>query len=96
MPQHTAPEEQINRVNEYSRGFLLHHAIGDQVDNELDKATLYGLLEKVAWGQEVGAPRELYKILSGELDGYLSGDVTEDVLIEHLENRVGLYLSEQK
>lgn len=90
-------EEQINRVNEYSSGRFLGHAIGDQVDSELDKATLYGLLEKAEYERDVAAmPRELYNIFSEELDLYLSGSQTEDMLIEHLENRVGLYLLEQK
>lgn len=66
------------------------------MDSELDKAILYGLLEKAEWEREASAPRELSNIYREELDGYLSGDVTEDMLIEHLENRIGLYLLEQK
>lgn len=90
-------EEQINRMNEYSYTCLIgfpQFPLGDQVDNELDGATLYGLLEKAEPSQNM--PRELVKIFSAELDDYLSGNTTEDILIEHLKNRVGLYLSEQK
>ena len=90
-------EEQINRMDEYSYTYLSgfpQFRLGDQVDNKLDGATLYGLLEKVESQKYV--PRELLNIYFGELDGYLSGNVEEDMLIEHLENQVGLYLSEQK
>lgn len=62
------------------------------MDKELDRAALYGLLEMAEPKQYM--PRELLKIFVGELDDYLSGNITEDILIEHLENRVGLYLSE--
>lgn len=90
-------DEQINSMDEYSftclLGFPQFH-LEDQVDNELDGATLYGLLEKAEPKQYM--PRELLNIFVGELDDYLSGNLTEDMLIEHLENRVGLFLSEQK
>lgn len=36
------------------------------------------------------------QIREAELEAYLEGNLTEDILIEHLENRVELYLSEQK
>ena len=35
------------------------------------------------------------EILSEERDLYFAGDITEDMLIDHLENRVGLYLGER-
>lgn len=90
-------EEQINLMNEYSytctAGFPQFY-LGDQVDKELDRAVLYSLLEKAEPKQNM--PKELASIFSEELADYLSGNLTEDMLIEHLENRVGLYLSEQK
>ncbi len=64
------------------------------VDPELDGAALYELLEKAEPKQYM--PRELSEILTGELQAYLEGTLTEDMLIEHLQNRVELYLSEQK
>lgn len=90
-------EEQINRMNEKSYTSLSgfpQFCLEDQVDAELDGAALYELLEKAEPKQYM--PRELVDILNGELEAYLEGNLTEDVLIEHLENRVGLYLSEQK
>ena len=90
-------EAQINCMNEYSytslHGFPQFY-LENQVDKGLDGATLYGLLEKVQPEQHM--PRELVNIFMEELDDYLSGNMTEDILIEHLENRVGLYLSELK
>ena len=90
-------EAQINRMDEYSgthlQGFPQFY-LEDQVDNELDGATLYRLLEQAE--PEQSMPRELVNIFSEELDDYLSGNITEDMLIEYLENRVGLYLLEQK
>lgn len=90
-------EEQIDRINGDTypnvHGFPQFH-LGEQVDKELDRAVLYSLLEKAEPRQYM--PRELVSIFSEELTDYLSGNLTEDVVIEHLENRVGLYLSEQK
>lgn len=90
-------EEQINRMDEYSytslHGFPQFY-LENQVDKELDGVTLYGLLEKAEPEQYM--PRELVNIFLEELDDYLSGNITENLLIEHLENRVGLYLSELK
>ena len=90
-------EDQINRMNEKSYTSLSgfpQFCLEDQVDAELDGAALYELLEKAEPKQYM--PKELADILNGELEAYLEGNLTEDVLIEHLENRVGLYLSEQK
>lgn len=90
-------QEQINRMDEDfwtgTHGFTQFY-LEDRVDNELDGATLYGLLEKAEPKQYM--PRELSHIFLEELDAYLSGNLTEDILIEHLENRVGTYLAEQK
>ncbi|MCM1192360.1 MAG: ABC transporter substrate-binding protein [Butyrivibrio sp.] len=90
-------EEQINRMDEYTYTTLSgfpQFELGKQVNRELDGAALYELLEKTEPKHYM--PRELVWIFAEELDAYLSGNLTEDMLIEHLENRVGLYLSEQK
>lgn len=92
-------QEQINRMGTemYSypsvNGFP-QYDMGDQVDIELDGAALYELLEKAEPKQYM--QKELSSILNEELEAYLEGNLTEDILIEHLENRVELYLSEQK
>lgn len=92
-------DQQINRVGTelYSYPYVCgfpQFDIGDQADAELDRAALYELLEKAEPKQYM--PRELSEILTGELQAYLEGTLTEDTLIEHLQNRVELYLSEQK
>ena len=40
-------------------------------------------------------PKELSNILYEEMELYLSGSITKDMLIEHLENRIELYLGEK-
>ena len=92
-------DEQINRVGTEMYDYpavigFPQFQLKDQVDPETDRAALYELLEKA--GPKQYMPRELVDILNGELEAYLEGNLTEDVLIEHLGNRVGLYLSEQK
>lgn len=90
-------EEQIDRMNEDTYtlvpGFPQIH-LEDQVNKELDRATLYELLEKAE--PQRNLPSELSKILLEELEEYFGGNLTEDMLIDHLANRVELYLLEQK
>lgn len=90
-------EEQINSMNEssfpYASGFE-QIQLGENVNIELDAETLYSLIEKAKPAKTF--PRELISILIEEIDPYFSGAVSEDVVIDHLENRVGLYLSEQQ
>ena len=40
-------------------------------------------------------PGELDDIIDEELDLYLAGSITMDMLLDHLENRVELYLGER-
>lgn len=40
-------------------------------------------------------PEELGNIMREELEQYFAGTMTEDMLIDHLESRVGLYLGER-
>ncbi len=90
-------EEQINRVNEntnvYVSGFD-QFQVGDLLNKELDAQKLYELLE--AARPEKYFPKELRNILSEELGQYFAGEITEEMVISHLENRVGLYLEERK
>lgn len=64
------------------------------IDYEKDAELLYRLLEKAE--PKTGFPRELYQLIIGEILGYFDGTVTEDMVIQNLTNRVGLYLEEQK
>lgn len=90
-------EEQINSVNEnsmpYASGFE-QIKLGDRVDNVQDAGTMYDLIDKAIPRKYF--PRELNSILSDELSQYFSGTITEKILIDHLENRVGLYLEERQ
>ena len=63
------------------------------MDIERDRETLLDLIgsakpkKTLSW--------ELSGIIREELDLYLAGSITEDMLIDHLENRIGLYLGER-
>ena len=92
-------EEQIasmNRSTEAQLGTFSRKSIrlGDQVDIELDRSKLMHLIEIAEPWKSL--PEELEDILYEELEGYFSGTITEDILIDHLESRVGLYLNERK
>ena len=63
------------------------------MDIERDRATLLDLIERAK--PQKSFPGELNNIIYEELDLYLSGSITKDVMIEHLENRIGLYLGER-
>ncbi|MDE5588499.1 MAG: hypothetical protein K2J60_05065, partial [Acetatifactor sp.] len=89
-------EEQINAMNKGTSvrisGFE-QAVIGDDLNIELDGKTLYDLIDKAKPKRYF--PVELRNILSEELEAYFADDITEDMLIEHLESRVGLYLGER-
>lgn len=90
-------EEQLDSVDENSMpyaGGLEQITLGDGVNNALDKKTMYALLEDAR--PEKGIPGELSDILAEEMISYIAGDISEDMLIDHLENRVGLYLEERQ
>ena len=72
----------------------LSFSLGDQVDVERDRATLLHLIETAEPKRQL--PGELDDILYEELEQYFNGTITEDMLIDHLESRVGLYLNERR
>lgn len=89
-------EEQINSVSKgtwidvagfYDYGFYL-----DEPDNEKNGKELKELIEKSVPFYEHG--NDYRNILDEEFEDYFSGEITEDMLIDHLNNRVGLYLKE--
>lgn len=64
----------------------------EEPDNEENGRVLKEILENSEVFHDEG-----YKgILAEEFYSYFMGEITEDMLIEHLNNRVGLYLKEQK
>ena len=87
-------EEQIASMESrtYMPGFG-EISMGSKMDIERDRATLLDLIDRA---KPVGAfPKELSNILHEEMELYLSGSITKDMLIEHLENRIELYLGEK-
>ena len=89
--------EQLAGVGEwdmpYATGFEPISLEG-AVDHGKDAELLYGLLEKAE--PRTGFPRELSRLILEEVQSYLDGTVTEDIVIQNLTNRVGLYLEERK
>lgn len=67
--------------------------IGENLNIELDRATLHNLLEDAEPKRYF--PVGLRNILNEELEAYFADGITEDMLIEHLESRVGIYLKEK-
>jgi len=85
-------EEQIASMPTItSLNFFGEVNIKDNMNIEQDRATLLELID----GARPGSFFEPGKILYEELDLYLAGSITEDMLIDHLENRIGLYLGER-
>lgn len=64
----------------------------EESDNEENGRVLKEILEN----SEVYYDEGYKGILVEEFSSYFQGEITEDMLIEHLNNRVGLYLEEQK
>ncbi len=89
-------EEQIDQVNEMSMPTVYGFdqiTLGEDYDREYDVWLLDKLLENAR--PERHFPKELNAILMEELEEYMAGAITEDVLIERLTRRVGLYLAER-
>lgn len=89
-------EEQIGQVNEMSMPTIYGFdqiTLGEDYDREYDAWLLDKLLENAR--PERHFPEELNAILSEELEEYMAGAITEDVLIERLTKRVELYLAER-
>lgn len=89
-------EEQLAAVNEdtyASAPGIDQIQLGDGVDNTKDRETFYYLLDN-AMPQKY-LPKELNSIFMEELNQYFNGEMTVDMVLEHLENRVQLYLEEK-
>lgn len=87
-------EEQIASMKlEMSEPFPGEGSMGNKVDIEKDRATLMALIDSAK--PSTTFPGELWSILNEERKLYSSGSITKDMLIDHLENRIGLYLEEQ-
>ena len=69
-------------------------SMAGRMDIERDRATLLDLIDRAK--PQKNLPGELSGIIQEELGLYLSGSITKDMLIDHLENRVELYLGEMR
>ena len=86
-------EEQITSMRSQWHMFYFGDIdIGDNMDIERDKETLLNIIDRAK--PESSFPKELWNIISEEREQYMSGSITKDMLIEHLENRIELYLGE--
>lgn len=89
-------EEQIRQVNEMSMpstyGFD-QIILGDDYDREYDARLLDRLLENARPKRYF--PKELNNIMMEEIEEYIGGVITEEVLIERLTKRAELYLAEK-
>jgi len=90
-------EEHLAAVNQdtYAYAYTIPvelFQLGDGVDHEKDKETFYHLLENAS--PRKGLPQELGNIFAEELTRYLDGKISVDMVLEHLANRVQLYLDE--
>ena len=89
-------EEQIAAMNGSTTAHVFgfdEFRLGSALNVKLDRKTLLDLIAKAEPRSSV--PGELNDILYEELDAYFSGTITEDMLIDHLESRVGLWLAER-
>lgn len=88
-------EEQSRQVNERSMPITYGFdqiILGDDYDREHDARLLDRLLENARPKRYF--PRELNNIMMEEMEEYIAGVITEEVLIERLTKRVELYLAE--
>ncbi len=86
-------EEQLMEMTftSFYEGFDI---LKDMIDRERMKEDYMALLEQAVPVSYL--PRELLDIITEELENYFSGVITEEQAIDHLKNRVELYLMEQK
>ena len=66
--------------------------LGDDLNIEQDRTALLDMVDKARPLRYF--PMELMNIMSEELEQYFSDTITEEMVIDHLESRVGLYLEE--
>ncbi len=90
-------EEQITSMDEELH-FMLPGGesvqLGDYMDVDRDRRTLMNLIGQARPYRYF--PKELNDLFSEELEDYFDGIITEEMLIDHLESRIGLYLAERQ
>lgn len=89
-------EEQIAAMDQSTMPFVAGFdqiMLGADLNIELDRRVLLDLIDQAEPIKYL--PQELLDILFEELDQYFSGSITEDMVINNLKSRVGLYLGER-
>ncbi len=90
-------EEQIAAMGGNTTAYVSGVAsitLGSDLNVELDRKTLLDMIDKAKPMKNL--PKNLEAIMSEELEAYFAGRITKDMLIDHLESRVGLYIGERE
>lgn len=66
----------------------------ENIDTEAVRKEIYNIMEKSYSGRDWNDP--LYGIIDEELSSYFSGGCDMDALVDHLNNRIKIYLEERK
>lgn len=89
-------EQQVNSVNAdtvvLARG-LGQGKLGANWDRQVDGDKFYEILNQAKVRKY--ATNELVSVLAEEFQAYFSGEITRDMLVDHLNNRVRLYYAER-
>lgn len=90
-------EEQITAMDEWTLAVAPGFdeiTLGRDLNIDVDREILLDMIDKARPLRYF--PMELRNIMFEELELYFSGTITEDMVIDNLESRVGLYLEERK
>lgn len=90
-------EEQIQSVDSQSYPYVSgfeQRRLGDLADYEKDSKLMYSLIESAHVKR--GLSKELSDVLAEEFSLFFNDEIDEKTLIDHLENRVGMYISEKQ
>lgn len=82
----------MESASNYMIGFGVVNLTGN-MNVELDRKTLLDMIDQARPSRSL--PDKLWNIIFEELNLYFASEITEDMLIDHLESRVGLYLGER-
>lgn len=90
-------EEQIQSVDSQSYPYVSgfeQRRLGDLADYEKDSKLMYSLIESAHVKR--GLSKELSDVLAEEFSLFFNDEIDDKTLIDHLENRVGMYISEKQ
>lgn len=86
-------DDQIEQVKPHmNANYHWEMTTGDSVDTEAVRTKLYYLIEQASVRKN--GDNEWRAIFNEEMEQFLRGSITEEMLIHNLDNRIGLYLME--